>query len=223
LTNCIEPCAITVRISATFSVAEHRARHQDRFCPVGAQGTARLSRGERPGSASLGTLLSRQDNFAGSKIGRTLVRPKGPRQDRRGSKYLARDAQGRASVPYRDVPMPRAQDAQERPAGGRTPVATGVRPAIIAVKPRGRSRASRQLLPALPYLPTSLWVACAPRCTGRCKCRGRQDAESDRHSYILYSTARPSLSMSYFPALHSARRPSPRPSAWCAPCRRGPA
>jgi len=30
-------------------------------------------------------------------------------------------AQGRASVPYRDVPMPRAQEAQERPAGGTTP------------------------------------------------------------------------------------------------------
>jgi len=52
----------------------------------------REPRAERPGSVSLGTLLSRQDNFAGSKIGRTLVRPKGPRQDRRGSKYLARGA-----------------------------------------------------------------------------------------------------------------------------------
>src|SRR5216684_3394923 len=40
----------------------------------------------------LGTFLSRQDNFAGSKIGRTLVRPKGPREDRRGSKHLARGA-----------------------------------------------------------------------------------------------------------------------------------
>jgi DNA polymerase III subunit alpha len=36
----------------------------------------------------------------------------------------AADAQGCASVPHMDVPMPRAQDAQERPAGGRTPGAT---------------------------------------------------------------------------------------------------
>jgi zinc and cadmium transporter len=34
------------------------------------------------------------------------------------------EAHGSASVPYRDVPMPRAQDAQERLAGGRTPGAT---------------------------------------------------------------------------------------------------
>jgi hypothetical protein len=33
-------------------------------------------------------------------------------------------AQGCASVPHRDVPMPRAQDAQERPAGGGMPGAT---------------------------------------------------------------------------------------------------
>ena len=31
------------------------------------------------------------------------------------------DVQGCTSVPHRDVPMPRAQDAQERPAGGTTP------------------------------------------------------------------------------------------------------
>jgi oxygen-independent coproporphyrinogen-3 oxidase len=37
------------------------------------------------------------------------------------------DAQGHARVPYRDLPMPRAQDAQERPAGGRMPGATIVR------------------------------------------------------------------------------------------------
>jgi glutamate-ammonia-ligase adenylyltransferase len=34
------------------------------------------------------------------------------------------DVQGRTSVPYTDVPMPRAQDAQERRAGGTTPGAT---------------------------------------------------------------------------------------------------
>ncbi len=33
----------------------------------------------------------------------------------------AADAQGSASVPHKDVPMPRAQDAQERPAEGRMP------------------------------------------------------------------------------------------------------
>ncbi len=38
----------------------------------------------------------------------------------------AGDAQGRASVPHMDVPMPRAQDAQERPAGGGTPGAAYV-------------------------------------------------------------------------------------------------
>jgi hypothetical protein len=37
-------------------------------------------------------------------------------------------AQGRASVPHRDVPMPRAQDAQERPAGGTTPGMEEVEP-----------------------------------------------------------------------------------------------
>jgi uroporphyrinogen decarboxylase len=34
---------------------------------------------------------------------------------------LTRDAQGSASVPHMDVPMPQAQDAQERPAEGRMP------------------------------------------------------------------------------------------------------
>jgi cytochrome c oxidase cbb3-type subunit 4 len=34
---------------------------------------------------------------------------------------LEDDVPGRTNVPHRDVPMPRAQDAQERPAGGRMP------------------------------------------------------------------------------------------------------
>jgi HD-GYP domain-containing protein (c-di-GMP phosphodiesterase class II) len=37
-----------------------------------------------------------------------------------GASIYTREAQGSASVPYRDVPMTRAQDAQERPAGVRT-------------------------------------------------------------------------------------------------------
>ncbi|GMR03650.1 MAG: hypothetical protein BMS9Abin22_151 [Gammaproteobacteria bacterium] len=45
------------------------------------------------------------------------------------------DVQGRTSVPYRDVPMPRAQDAQERPAGGTTPGMEEVEP-----RPEQRSR-----------------------------------------------------------------------------------
>ncbi len=36
----------------------------------------------------------------------------------------AHDVQGRTNVPHMDVPMPRAQHAQERPAGGRMPGAT---------------------------------------------------------------------------------------------------
>jgi len=38
----------------------------------------------------------------------------------------ATEAHGSANVPYKDVPMPRAQDAQERRAEGRTPGATEV-------------------------------------------------------------------------------------------------
>ncbi len=45
----------------------------------------------------------------------------------------AGDAQGSASVPYRDVPMPRAQDAQERPAGGGTPGAADMTPLFEAI------------------------------------------------------------------------------------------
>ncbi|HJX18198.1 MAG TPA: HD domain-containing phosphohydrolase [Acidiferrobacterales bacterium] len=38
-----------------------------------------------------------------------------------GASIYTREAQGSASVPHRDVQMPRAQDAQERPARGTTP------------------------------------------------------------------------------------------------------
>jgi aerobic-type carbon monoxide dehydrogenase small subunit (CoxS/CutS family) len=49
---------------------------------------------------------------------------------RRAIKLAA--AQGSANVPYQDVPMPRAQDAQERPAGDRMS-----RAAAAAATPKG--------------------------------------------------------------------------------------
>ena len=47
-----------------------------------------------------------------------------PSADVQAVRLYLNDPQGRGNVPHRDVPMPRAQDAQERLAGGRMPGAT---------------------------------------------------------------------------------------------------
>jgi len=53
------------------------------------------------------------------------------------------DVQGRTGVPYKDVPMPRAQDAQERPAGG---TSAGMREV-------------EQRMERLPRMPEATWQA----------------------------------------------------------------